>query len=312
MENLMKHLKNTRHTLYKVCDVVRRPMPRWFAGWLRSGNGVPAPGVLTVETCDGSNQAVHPSVTNFQGKTWLALTPYPYGMEFYENPCLYVRDGGDFAPIPGMTPVIQAQNMGKEHYSDPVLTAWEDKLTLIYRRCDRRPEGKIDQLFWMESADGIHWTAPILLAEALGDQLISPAVDAKEKNLFCVEADPAVDSQVVYYHCRDGQLGEKHGCEVCGLPEGWFVWHMDVKHFRDGTLHGLFMLRKKHTRQIISRLALFTWDGACWRWDRDVVWTPEEAKHIQFVYKSTFAEEGKLLCSACDVKNRYYLFYKEI
>ena len=42
-----------------------------------------------LETYDGSNQAVHPDVTYFNGEYWLAATPYPYGMEEYENPCLY-------------------------------------------------------------------------------------------------------------------------------------------------------------------------------------------------------------------------------
>ena len=221
-------------------------------------------------------------------------------------------EGGGWNPVAAMAPVVRAKTMGREHYSDPVLAAYEDQITLIYRRCDRRPEGKIDQLFWMDSGDGLHWSEPALLAEAPGNQLLSPAVDTEENRLFCVETDPNVDARVVCYDFHNGQLGQKHNCDVWGLSDAWFVWHMDVKRRKDGTLQGLFMLRRKHLRQIVSKLALFTWEEACWKWDRDVVWTPEEARPIQFVYKSTFAGEGRFLCSACDQKNRYYLFYKEI
>ncbi len=312
MQKIRRYLNNMRHTLYKVCDAAHYPMPQWAASLLRTGNGVPAPNALVVETYDGSNQAVHPSVAEFQGKLWLALTPYPYGKEFYENPSIYVRRGEKFAPLDRMAPVVQATDMGREHYSDPVLAAYEDKLTLIYRRCDRKPEGKIDQLFCMDSQDGLHWSEPTLLAEAPGNLLISPAVDAKEHRLFCVEADPAIDSKLVWYDYQSGRLGKKHTCRVNGLSDDWFVWHLDVCRSENGILRGLFMLRKKHTRKIVSKLALFHWEKDAWQWDTDVIWTPEEAAAIQFVYKSAFAGERKLLCSACDPKNRYYLFYKEI
>lgn len=312
MGKIWKNMNNLRQTAYKLCHVCHRPMPAWAAKCLALGNRSAQSNGVALKTCDGSRQAVHPSLAQFRGKTYLACTPYPYGLEFYENPCLYIQEeNGTLVPVPGMAPVVAAKAMGKEHYSDPALVAGEE-LTLIYRRCQRSGDGKIDQLYSLHSTDGENWSASVLQAQAPGDQLISPTVDGKEGRLFCVEADPAIDSKLVWYDYQSGRLGEKHTCGVNGLSDDWFVWHLDVCRSENGTLRGLFMLRKKYTRKIVSKLALFRWEKDAWQWDADVIWTPEEAAAIQFVYKSAFAGERKLLCSACDPKNRYYLFYKEI
>lgn len=86
--NLMEDLKNPRSSVYKVFEVLKHPMPRPLAALLGAGNRPSLPGVLRLPTYDGSGQACHPTVSVFQGKTFMACTPYPYGQDFYENPCL--------------------------------------------------------------------------------------------------------------------------------------------------------------------------------------------------------------------------------
>lgn len=49
---------------------------------------------FVVDSYDGSNQWVHPDVSFFDGLYWFVATPYPYGMEEYENPCVYFAGGG--------------------------------------------------------------------------------------------------------------------------------------------------------------------------------------------------------------------------
>jgi hypothetical protein len=59
---------------------------------------------LLIQTYDGSDQVVHPSIIDFQNeygidewsgyRYWMVLTPYPFGQDQYENPSLYASHDG--------------------------------------------------------------------------------------------------------------------------------------------------------------------------------------------------------------------------
>lgn len=317
MPNIAKNLKNLRHSIYKVGDVCRHPIPKWAATLLAAGNHSLMASLVPLATYDGSGQACHPTVASFQGKTYMVCTPYPYGVEFYENPCIYTRAANcrDWQPLPGSFPIVRPKQLGLEHYSDPCLFRQGDALTLIFRKCERWPAGKTDQLYVTSTNNGTDWSVPRLLAKGKGDSLISPAVGDDAKELFCVEYDEAVDSRLVRYAFRDtAALGEKSVCKLSGLEEGFFVWHIDVSYKPDGSIHGLFMLRKK-CAEMVSKLALFSYipDVNTWHCERDLPLTEDEQKTIQYIYKSALTERSDhILCSACDQKNRYFLFEKSL
>jgi len=44
---------------------------------------------LFIPTYDGSGQAVHPDILYWKDQYWMTCTPYPYGVDTYENPCIY-------------------------------------------------------------------------------------------------------------------------------------------------------------------------------------------------------------------------------
>lgn len=312
--NLIEDLKNPRSSAYKVFEVLKRPMPRPLAGLLGIGSCSSLPGALRLPTYDGSGQACHPTVSVFRGKTYLACTPYPYGQDFYENPCLYVKEAESWRPVPGVYPLVRPQRPGYEHYSDPCLFQKDGRLVLLYRKRERRPSGTVEILYTVSSADGEAWDPPRFLAEgSVDDRLISPAVAGDA--LFCVEYF-GESSQIVRY-ALDGLdgLGEKTACGVSGLDQDFFVWHMDCATQPDGAVRGLFMLQKKNAPEIISRLALFAWrpgDGV-WSWERDIPETEEERRVIRHVYKSCLTEDpGRILCSARDRKGRFFLYEKSI
>ncbi len=314
--NPIKNIRTLRPYLYDALTWRRKVMPRPLAGFLGIGNRPSLPGTLRLPTYDGSGQACHPTVSVFQGKIYMACTPYPYGRDPYENPCLYVRgpDSARWKPVPGVYPLVRPQRPGYEHYSDPCLFQREGKLVLLYRKRERRPSGTVEILYTVSSADGEAWDPPRFLAEGpVDDRLISPA--AAGNALFCVEYYGG-SSQIVRY-ALDGLdgLGEKTACGVSGLGQDFFVWHMDCATQPDGAVRGLFMLQKKNVPEIISRLALFTWrpgDGV-WSWERDVPESEEEKRAVSFVYKSCFTEDpGRVLCSARDRKGRFFLFEKSI
>src|SRR5256885_11351623 len=57
------------------------------------------PGRLVIPTYDGSNQATHPDVLLERDDSGaphltMAMTPYPYSDEHFENPCLLVSGDG--------------------------------------------------------------------------------------------------------------------------------------------------------------------------------------------------------------------------
>lgn len=307
--NLVKNLTHPRSSAYKLSTAARRAMPVPLAKLLAVGNRTA--GAVKLPTYDGSGQACHPTTAVFQGKTYMACTPYPYGGEAYENPSLYVQEGNSWRPVPGAFPLVRPQQPGFEHYSDPCLFQMNGLLVLLFRKCERRKDGKKDFLFTSASENGADWTRPRLLTEGRGDSLISPG--AAGGALFCVEYDGR-DTGLVRYEFNDlSGLGRRTVCGTEGLEQSFFVWHMDCATLPDGTVRGLFMLQKKSAVPTQSKLALFRWlpEEGLWRWERDL--PPEKNGNISFVYKSCFmGEEGRFLCSACDRKGRFFLYEASI
>ena len=316
LERIIKKLKNPKKTFYDVFSVIERRMPRWMAKVISVGNYAHVPAAVRVKTYDMGGQCCHPSVSTFRGKTYMACTPYPYGVEFYENPCVYVKRAPEagWEPMAGAFPIVRAERLGFEHYSDPCLFRSRERLTLLFRKCERRPEGKIDQLYQAYTLDGETWSAPERLLETAGDKLISPAAADEADRVFCVEYDGADDSCLVQYAVdEDMVLSQRQVCDVQGLDEAYYIWHIDVERRRDG-LRGVFMLRKKYSA-LESKLAIFFQGPGddVWRWERDVPLTDQEQGQIKYIYKSAFSDRSdRLLCSACDKRNRFFLFEKGI
>ncbi len=234
--NIIKNLENPRRSVYKLSSVTRRTLPVPLAKLLAVGNRPALPGFVGLPTYDGSGQACHPSVVSFNGTIYMACTPYPYGNEYYENPSLYARESVSrrWRPLPGVFPLARPQRLGFEHYSDPCLFLWENGLSLLFRKCERRTEGKSDLLYTVSSQGGANWTSPKLLAEGRGDSLISPAVGKGE--LFCVEYD-GTDTKVVRYVLNNLEgLGENTVCDIDGLDQDFLVWHIECATLPDGTI----------------------------------------------------------------------------
>lgn len=318
--NIIRNLKNPRRSAYMVSNVTKRALPVPLARLLSVGNRTAIPGAVDIPTYDGSGQACHPTISVFRGKTYMACTPYPYGVEFYENPCLYVRDPGSrrWRPVPGAFPLARPQRLGFEHYSDPCLFRHDGKLVLLFRKKERRPEGAAELLFTSTTTDGETWTAPQVLAEGGEDALISPAVAGG--TLFCVERErPGDDSsgtRLARYALESlSGLGQPAVCGIEGLEQDFFVWHIECAALPDGAVRGLFMLQKKSAAPIQSKLALARWEPErnLWRLERDLPPAEAERNTAAFVYKSCFTEDpGRILCSACDWKDRYFLYEKKI
>jgi hypothetical protein len=122
------------------------------------------PTAVTVPTYDGSGQAVHPDVVQFDSdwhgaKYWLTMTPYPKSDQKLENPSILSSADGVEMTIPAgvKNPIVAPPKNSKNYNSDPELLyeSQTDRLVLFYRFVER----KTNTLRMSVSRDGLTWTS---------------------------------------------------------------------------------------------------------------------------------------------------------
>lgn len=126
---------------------------------------------LFTPTYDGSNQAVHPSVVyikdGFNGyKYWMALTPYPYSNDDFENPQILVSNDGIkfsyFKTLQSYLDIPKDVKLGG-HYSDVNLCFNGNQLELYFRYNPHmqdkvQPDNSANFVYVMKSKDGLNWS----------------------------------------------------------------------------------------------------------------------------------------------------------
>lgn len=127
-----------------------------------------------IETYDGSGQSVHPDIIEYKEKIFMAFTPYPFGIDTYENPCVAIWNNNQWELIPSVNPLIKEKNF-EWHLSDPCLFVYQRYLVLIYRRTEKI-NSKNSSLFISKSSNGCKWESPKRLNLPLGKDYISPAI----------------------------------------------------------------------------------------------------------------------------------------
>lgn len=177
----------------------------------------------------------HPDVVHvpegFAGYTHLmACTPYPFGDDRFENPCLRVSDDGvHWSPLPGCPdPVVPPPVDPTRHWSDTDLCLVDGVLHLVFRGCTRGESAA--QLLVTTSRDGREWTEPTVFHE--GDRIVSPALahDGSQWWMWHVEADSnpgGTPSRLVRTQGPDlPSLATPTTCSI-EIP-GHRLWHVDV------------------------------------------------------------------------------------
>ncbi len=201
------------------------PAPPWFAA-IEDRAHVETP------TYDGNNQATHPDVLVEPDRALLALTPYPFSNNRFENPSLLQADDGlGFAAFPGApSPLVPAPPV--DHNDDPDLR--RDPATgeyeLLYLDTER-PDHQT--MVALRSLDLVTWTRrdAIVWNLAAGDEfIVSPTaiVDAATgvTRLFFVNAATNVIETLA---SADGITWDKAAVQPVALPmNGVLPWHIDV------------------------------------------------------------------------------------
>lgn len=275
---------------------------------------------LDINSYDGSRQLVHPDVIFLNGKYYLVATPYPYGMEDYENPCLYVSENTrDYQYLSKIPIAIPKKHKPGFHLSDPCLLGVENNIYVFYRENVRDEEVSNSIHVRIVDIETGNVGDPILIAESDDDPLLSPAVfmDWNEYiHMLHVNHEGVIIEDIFdgNFNCL---YSKKTACE--NLPEGYIVWHIGI--FVVGSSHrmihehsrirGVFLLRKKN----VFKLFLAECDLLLSKWMllKEIKYSEEIEKKVSYVYKSCMIpNSNKLILSIIDKKNRYLLKTIEI
>jgi len=277
-------------------------------------------GELVFETYDGSGQLVHPDLTLFHNRLWMVATPYPYGMEEYENPCTYV--GNNLIDLkPECTPVVyQSVHRPGFHLSDPCISHNKDLLFCFYRESKRIAPNKelntINVIEYNEIASS--WGIEKSIVSSERDSLLSPAFLFDKHGRCHMYYVSRVDGEFkLAYSKLDESFkpSETSFIQVEDIPEGFNLWHIGMafndnkdKHEGDSqSLSGLFLLKGFN-----NSFRLFKAEsgglGMIWALKNEIIIDKSLQENINFLYKSSFIPgTDKCLISGADKRNRYFL-----
>jgi hypothetical protein len=221
------------HTLVVTADGGATAHASAFAD-VRPASNVHA---LPIHTYDGSGQAVHPDFVRLPA-SWtgdpfrLVATPYPGGDATFENPSLFTGSTGTAWAVPaGVTNPLERPTLGG-YLSDPDMLYDPDanEIRIYYRRVTS------DNEIWLiRSADGVVWTAPLLIVHAPNHLIISPTIvrrSSTEWLMWSVNAGVigcgASTTKVELRRSADGIVWSDPQTAALSDPDG-FPWHIDVQ-----------------------------------------------------------------------------------
>lgn len=318
---LCTKINNPPFFIYSCLHYLKKFVPFKVAACIAENNKMmylPAERDFSVSTYDGSNQAVHPDIIFFDFKYWLVVTPYPYGMEEYENPCVYCGESIDSMYECTYNPIaIQKKHEIGFHLSDPCFFEVNGRLACGYRE-NTHEKGKKNSYIYIKIRDkGGIWSSGILVNQSYTDLLLSPAFYTIDNHIHMIHVKMVVNgSRLVHSELNEDMkmiLCEEEMCS--GIPDEYYIWHIAIA-FEDGrkkgtkseTLFGLFLLRNKIQENNFVLYKSKKDVGECWEILKEV--KPQSAiiKGELHPYKSSFIPNSlDIMYSYIDKRHRYRL-----
>ncbi|MCR5608894.1 MAG: hypothetical protein K6G26_07510, partial [Lachnospiraceae bacterium] len=305
IKNLFKKIKNPPFFYYYCHHVISKYVPEKFALKISNFNKkayLPDENEFFLSTYDGSNQCVHPDMLFFNNKYWLAVTPYPYGMEEYENPCIYYGNSINSLISVSDNP-IEKQRKHKRgfHLSDPCIFEWNSRIICAFRENIKKNNEEITYIYYTSSDDGVNWTSSELILQSPNDKLLSPAFYVEEENnnqIIHMNYVSYTNGSSSITHCiLDENMNiidiETQACE--NMPENYYIWHIAVSYENGMKIstgskikYGLFLIRNK-TNSDIYKLYLTEQDNnGTWNFIKEID-IKDAIKNICYhPYKSCF------------------------
>lgn len=265
---------------------------------------------------DGSFQCCHPDMTFWQNKYWLIATPYPYGMEEYENPCLFSGENiSELFPIMNEPIAFPFMKGYGNHLSDPCLLAVDDKLFCFYRDTVNR-NGEIENRIFYKTYDTEKkWSDAQLVVSSKEDGILSPAIIAEKDGYFMYFVS-FKDKKLKFHR---GTLNNKFElisddeCPCRNCPEDMDFWHIGITKEEDG-YKGLFLFRgKSNPGNFQLYKAVYDETAKIWEVTAKIDLPSKLLGIIDIPYKSCFIPgKNGILLSFRDVNSRYGMMVMKI
>lgn len=263
---------------------------------------------LILETYDGSAQVTHPNCIIYNDQIYMVCTPYPYGMEEYENPSLYFGDSIETLKAHHKNPLISQGTITKHQYlSDPCLFFDEKSLYIFYRKTEYSKTNKLNQIYVYD----VNKKSSNLVISSSIDGLMSPIV-IKKSNFIFLYYITRISNGSTIKKCvlnQDFKLIDISEEKVYGIPEDFFVWHFDINYDDSILYRTLVLLRsKKNPNKFALYHGLFDIDQGVWKIEEKVDLPKKILKNYKFCYKSCYIPRTtNILLNYVDKKNRYCL-----
>lgn len=322
--SLLSTLNNPFYFMYRVCHYLNKDMPHWMAMSIYKKNlkeyKKGRSEDFLIDTYDGSGQAVHPDMAYLNNQYWLVITPYPYGMEEYENPCIYHGEDLKNLICPHAPIAIQRKHTQGVHLSDPCFAVNGNKLYCYYRDSERkgnREENTIWEIQYNESEK--KWDEASLLLDSIDDKILSPAMIFDDDGKLCIYYVSTLNNKYTLVSTMsNGVVNELTEHNIIGMPQDYYLWHIGIKRAIDiydsgkdtDMLKGLFLIKSIKNK---SKMKLFEAEGnlsgSSWQITNEVEISNWLLKEIAFPYKSCYISNGRgeIMLSFCDKNHRYRL-----
>lgn len=199
---------------------------------------------LRILNCYGNYQAVHPKVIYFKNgwneyKFWMAYTPYPYGNDFYENPCIAVsNDMINWEDPFSINPLDFVSENGNIHLSDTHLVYREDLNSMECWYRFRNKETKEEKFYRRITTCGRNWTKPEVVFNCNDFNQISLALspvvlyENNKYKMWLVNQD----YKIIYLESNDCSTWNIQGRININFEnvKNYTPWHMDIVHTKKG------------------------------------------------------------------------------
>ncbi len=318
---LLKTITNPSFFIYRIFHYLNKDVPYGIARCIYRKNLVEYNKdqieEFLLDTYDGSGQVVHPDMAYFDNQYWLTVTPYPYGMEEYENPCIYHGENFLSLKCPIGPIAVQHKHTQGVHLSDPCFAVKGRNLFCYYRESERKGNIERNTIYGLQySNTEKKWGAPSLLLHSEDDKILSPAMIFDDEGELSIYYVSTLNNKYTLVSTRsNGDKTDIIEYKIEGMPIEYDLWHIGISKLIDiksetsnkRSLAGLFLMRSKKKGGGMKLYETYN-NGAdaVWHIVREIVMPYSINDIIAFPYKSCFIprKNGAVLLSFRDKKSR--------
>lgn len=270
---------------------------------------LPGDTILRIETYDGSNQVVHPDImwSAIDTSFYLAITPYPFFKNEYENPVIYKSsDGLSFVNYGQPNPLVARPEIGFN--CDPDLFLDEDgNKNIVFVETNKQEQYLVRLTL---SSTGEVESKDTLLHQNLkeDDFILSPSISLNRSEKYMAYVELVKDSTIPNkiklgrFTTFDSipQINFRDITQI--LPDNYEAWHIDLISEKDSyylLVHGFYNGKNEHGSSLTEDYTLHLFssnDMKQWISLGDVLEpkiVPE--KNLKYLYRSTGFVKGDTL-----------------